>query len=127
MIQTYFNQIKAAVDQYAATRFVLDANVKFETRPGDQGYLAGSITFVDGSALYFSEFLDAVQDTIDKLMYTYHYQDAGNQLVFRYDNARHRPPLSSPEHKHTPTQTTEAPAPTMEDVLGEIAVANGWM
>ena len=37
MIQVYFNQIKALVDQYAATRFVLDANISFEMRPGGVG------------------------------------------------------------------------------------------
>ena len=37
MIQAYFNQVKAIVDQYAATRFVLDANVSFEVRPGGVG------------------------------------------------------------------------------------------
>ncbi|HBY96400.1 MAG: DUF6516 family protein [Ardenticatenaceae bacterium] len=127
MIQAYFSQIKATVDQCATTRFVLDANVSFETRPGGQGYLTGSITFTDGSALHFSEFLDAAKGTADKLMYTYHYQDAGHQLIFRYDNARHRPPLSSLEHKHAPTQVVEAPAPRLEDVLDEIVVTNGWM
>jgi hypothetical protein len=29
VIQAYFNQVKAIVDQYAATRFVLDANMGF--------------------------------------------------------------------------------------------------
>ena len=86
MIQAYFNQIKVIVDQYAVTRFVLDANVSFETRPGEQGYLIDSMTFMDGSVLYFREFLDAVKETVDRLMYTYHYQDASNQLIFRYDN-----------------------------------------
>ena len=127
MIQAYFDQVKAIVDQYAATRFVLDANVSFEMRPGGQGHLAGAITFADGSALYFREFLDAVRDTVDKLMYTYHYQDTGNQLIFRHDNARHRPPLRPPEHKHTPGQVIEAPAPTLEDVLAEIVMAKGWV
>jgi hypothetical protein len=127
MIQAYFNQVKAIVDQYAATRLVLDANVGFEMRPGGQGYLTGSIIFADGSALYFREFLDVVKDTVDKLMYTYHYQDAGHQLIFRYDNARHRPPLRSLEHKHTPGQVIEVPAPTLEDVLAEIVVAKGWV
>jgi hypothetical protein len=37
VIQAYFNQVKAIVDQYAATRFVLDANVGFEMRPGGVG------------------------------------------------------------------------------------------
>lgn len=127
MIQAYFSQIKAIVDQYAATHFVLDANVSFEMRPGEQGYLTGSIIFADGSALYFREFLDAIKDTVDKLMYTYHYQDASNKLIFRYDNARHRPPLRSLEHKHTPRQVIEAPAPILEDVLAEIVTAKGWV
>ena len=127
MIQTYFAQVKAIVDQYAVTSFVLDTEVSFETRPGEQGYLSGSITFVDGSVLYFREYLDAFKGTVDKLMYTYHYQDASNQLVFRYDNARHRPPLRSLEHKHTPGQVVEAPAPALEDVLAEIVVARGWV
>jgi len=127
VIQAYFNQIKTLVDQYAATHFVLDASVSFETRPGEQGYLTGSLTFVDGSVLYFREFLDAVEETVDKLMYTYHYQDAGNQLIFRYDNARHRPPLRSLEHKHIPGQIVEASAPTLGDVLAEIAVTKGWV
>jgi len=127
VIQTYFAQVKAIVDQYAVTSFVLDTEVSFETRPGEQGYLSGSITFVDGSVLYFREYLDAFKGTVDKLMYTYHYQDASNQLVFRYDNARHRPPLRSLEHKHTPGQVVEAPAPALEDVLAEIVVARGWV
>jgi len=127
VIQTYFAQVKAIVDQYAVTSFVLDAEVSFETRPGEQGYLTGSITFVDGSVLYFREYLDAFRGTVDRLMYTYHYQDASNQLVFRYDNARHRPPLRSLEHKHTPGQVIEAPAPALEDVLAEIVVDRGWV
>jgi len=127
VIQAYFNQIKAIVDQYAVTRFVLDANVSFETRPGEQGYLTGSITFVDSSVLHFREFLDAVKETVDKLMYTYHYQDESNQLIFRYDNARHRPPLRSLEHKHISDQIVETPAPTLDDVLAEITVTKEWV
>ena len=127
MIQNYFDQIKASVDQYAATGFVLDANVSFETRPGEQGYLAGSVTFVDGSVLHFAEFLDAIGESVDKLMYTYHYQDASDQLIFRYDNARHRPMLRSLEYKHIPGQIVEMPAPTLDDVLAEIAMDKGWM
>jgi hypothetical protein len=127
VIQAYFDQIKAVVDQYAVTRFVLDANVSFETRPGEQGYLTGSITFVDGSVLHFREFLDAVKETVDKLMYTYHYQDESNQLIFRYDNARHRPPPRSLEHKHISDHIVETPAPTLDDVLTEIAVTKEWV
>jgi len=126
-IQAYLVQTRTSIDRYAATSFVIDAETSFEIRPGDQGYLGGSITFVDGTILYFREFLDATGEAVAKLMYTYHYQDAGNQLIFRYDNARHRPLLRSLEHKHTPGQVKETPAPTLDDVLAEITIAKGWV
>lgn len=59
-------------------------------------------------------------------MYRYHYQGPRNQLIFRYDNARHRPLLPVLEHKHVPEQVIEAAAPTLEDVLAEIATMKGW-
>jgi hypothetical protein len=127
VIQAYFDQVKALINKYAGTRFVLDAKVSFEMRPGEQGYLTGSLTFTDGSTLQFSEFLDSAAGGVAKLMYTYHYQDARKQLIFRYDNAYHRPPLRSLEHKHIPGQVTGSPAPTIEDVLAEIVMVKGWV
>ena len=126
MIQAYFSQLQAIVDQYAAANFVVETKVNVETRPGDQGYVTGTITFIDNSTLHFSEFLDQAGDVVDKLMYTYHYQNADNQLIFRYDNAFHKPSLSSPEHKHLPQQIIEANAPTLDDVLAEIVTTRGW-
>ena len=58
MIQTYFTQIKRIIDQYAATSFVLEAQMYFDMRPGDQGYLTGTLIFADDSKLHFSEYLD---------------------------------------------------------------------
>lgn len=99
----------------------------YQTRPGEQGYVAGSFTFVDGSVLHFKEFLDADRGVVDKLAYSYHYQDGGHQLRFRYDNARHRPPLRTLEHKHIGGRVVEASAPALDDVLVEIARIKGWL
>lgn len=128
-IQSYSNQIKMVVDQYAATTFVLETVVNFEIRSGEQGYLTGKLAFIDGSTLHFSEYLDQSGDRVEKLMYTYHYQDEQHQLIFRYDNARHRPPLraASLEHKHISNQVVQAPAPTLEEVLAEIVTSKGWI
>ena len=127
MIQTYFTQIKRIIDQYAATSFVLEAQMHFELRPGDQGYLTGTLLFVDDSKLHFSEYVDQTGEVVDKLMYTYHYQDMDNQLIFRYDNALHKPALPAVMHKHLPTQIITAPAPTLEAVLAKIATTRGWV
>ena len=120
MIQHYFEQVRACVDLYAATDFVLSASVNCEVRPGAQGYLNGAVIFVDGSVLHFTEFLDEVRGQVEKVMYTCHDQDSNQQLVFRYDNARHRPSLPLREHKRMPEQAVAAPAPLLAEVLAEI-------
>ena len=53
--------------------------------------------------------------------------NTGNQLIFRYDNALHKPALPSVAHKHLPTQIIAAPAPTLDEVLAEIATTRGWV
>ena len=53
-----------------------------DMRPGDQGYLTGALVFADDSKLHFSEYLEQTGEVVDKLMYTCHYQDTGNELDF---------------------------------------------
>lgn len=128
MIQSYFAQIKAVIDQYTAANFVLDSSLSFETRPGDQGYLHGVVVFVDKSRFFFREYLDVSDAKIDKLAYSFHYQDAASQLLFRYDNALHKPALSFVEHKHISNAAIiPAEAPALADVLAEIAGRQGWI
>lgn len=126
MIQAYFNRIKSLIDRYASTLFVVESTLNFETRPGEQGYVTGELLYVDGSRLHFREFLDGAEGAVEKLMYTYHYQNAKNALIFRYDNARHRPLLSSLEHKHNIDGIRLEPAPALEDVLSEVVEYQEW-
>ena len=90
MIQSYFDELKRVVDDHARVPFVLDVQIAFEQRPGEQGFVVGSVLFQDHSALHFREYVDSTAGEVSKLMYTYHYHDADQQLIFRYDNARHR-------------------------------------
>lgn len=126
MLNEYLAQIRSLLDSYARPAFVLDVSINSEVRPGDQAYLNGVITFADGSELHYAEFLDAASQTVEKLMYRYHYQDRTGQLVFRYDNARHQPPMLSSNHKHLPEQVVASAIPTLEDVLAEITAVMGW-
>lgn len=126
-IREYFDEIKEVIDQYSATRFVLDAIVEFDIRPGEQGYLKGAIYFADNSVLHFKEFIDTIEEIVDKLMYVYHYQYLESQLIFRYDNARHKPELAFIEHQHLPQQIIEFSAPSLSDVLEEIFTSKGWI
>ncbi len=126
LLQTYFNRIKAEVHRYAATRFVLDSKINFDLRAGEQGYLSGTIQFSNGSELHFKEYVDVLNQKVDKLTYSYHFQDVGNRLIFRYDNAAHKPRLPFVDHKHLHNQIIASPAPQLDEVLAEIFVLNGW-
>ena len=126
MIRAYFDQLKHVIDSYAAASFVLDAQVSFELRPGDQGFLLGSVLFLDQSLLHFREYLDVAGDQLNRLSYSYHYQDSDKRLVFRYDNALHRPALPMLEHKHTGDTIVASPAPGLEAVLSEIVGMRRW-
>lgn len=82
--------------------------------------------FRDQSTLFFREYLDSSAGQVSKLMYSYHWQDANEQLVFRYDNARHRPPLAILEHKHTVNGIVASHEPTLETVLAEVVTTAEW-
>ncbi len=126
-IEEYFAQIKTVVDNYAAASFVISANVSFDTRPGDQGFLAGKVQFVDSSELHFREYLDVVDGVVEKVMYSYHYQDAHDVMIFRYDNAAHRPTLATLGHKHDSAAVKPTETPNLEQVLAELVQLQHWI
>ncbi|MCP4347910.1 MAG: hypothetical protein GY795_20600 [Desulfobacterales bacterium] len=58
-------------------------------------------------------------------MYTYHYADSVDRLIFRYDNTGHHRKLGLPtwpHHKHEGSETnvTASEAPELDKVLQEI-------
>ena len=94
-------------------------SLQLDQRSSVRGFIDGALHFYEGSHLIFREFLDTTHDN-PRLMYAYHYQDAAQELIFRYDNAAHRPALSQPTHKHTPDGIETASPPTLAEVLDEI-------
>ena len=53
---------------------------------GREGIIEGRLRFWDGSLLEFIEILTENGLILIKIDYAYHYQDADEHLVFRYDN-----------------------------------------
>lgn len=66
------------------------------------GYLRGHLTLRDGSQVEFSEYVQfAANEQIQVITYSYHWSDAGGNLIRRWDNAPHFPHLSGfPHHVH---------------------------
>ncbi len=80
------------------------------------GFIQGSIVFVDGSRLEFSE-----QLPIKRQKFRIHYMDAQHRLIVRWDSAPHHKGLATfPFHKHTPAGLAEHRAITLLEALDEV-------
>ncbi|PSF29450.1 hypothetical protein C7H19_24335 [Aphanothece hegewaldii CCALA 016] len=71
--------------------------------------------------LAISEILVVVNNQVTYIDYRYHFQDAQNNLIFRYDSTPHFPNLSSfPHHKHLFDDVIACEKPHLADVLQEV-------
>jgi hypothetical protein len=118
----YARRIEDVLDVTVAIGEATLVSIQIDHRSALRGFIAGLLQFNDSSELRFREFVDTSLAE-PRLMYAYHYQDANNALIFRYDNAAHRPPLPQAEHKHTPIGMEVSPAPTLAQVVDEILKA----
>ena len=120
-IKDYLNEI---LDTIASSPYIDSQNLSFEERAPNAVYINGMCVFINGSRLYFKEFIIFKSESINFLKYGYNYVDKDNILIFRYDNALdpHVKKLSTyPEHKHQPDRLLPAKRPALEGVLREIA------
>jgi hypothetical protein len=89
------------------------------------GHLRAHLELADGSQLEFSEYVQrSPADEIAVITYSYHWADADNQLIKRWDNTPHFPDLPGfPDYMHdgvTGQVTTGQPMSILA-VLDEIA------
>jgi hypothetical protein len=73
--------------------------------------------------LEINEAIIVENGALKTLGYRYHFQRAGNELVFRYDNTPHFPDLPSfPHHKHLRDAVVASSKPDLLDVLQEAKI-----
>lgn len=100
--------------------FVISPQVGIEKRADTVGFIRGVVEFSDGSQLHYRELVD-MRQPMRLVMYAYHYQDARNNLVFRYDNTAHHMQVQTfPHHKHSGKIILSSQPPSLETVLAEI-------
>jgi len=112
-----FHHVVERIDNYG---FAESIDITEERRAAKQAIIKSKITFVDGSVLHIKEYIDA-KYTIQKVHYAYQYQGRDGKLIFRYDNARHRPDLGFSSHKHfSDGSIKESSIPNISDVVDEV-------
>jgi hypothetical protein len=118
----YARELNGIVNALVETGQATLVSLQIDQRSPLRGMISGLLRFEDNSELHVREFVDTTL-TEPRLMYVYHYQDANAILMFRYDNATHRPKLERAEHKHTKVGVSESLAPTLSQVIDEILKA----
>jgi hypothetical protein len=92
--------LQSLLNIIANSRIVRASDIHLDRRTSHIGLIRGDLFFADGSRLHFRELVNA-QEGVQRLMYSYHYQEEGGSLQFRYDDTPHHPELSSfPHHRH---------------------------
>jgi len=115
----YLSVLTARVEEYSRTGLIVSSEIKADFRTEKIGIINGVIEFVDESKLFLTEYVD-LRYKLDKLTYAYHYQDRNGHLIFRYDNASHKPRHPYKDHKHTRSEVISCHIPEVGEVLEEI-------
>ncbi len=119
LLNTYQNNIVSIIQEYVDNGYILSFTFSVDARSNHIGFIQGNLEFVQGSRLFFREYVD-LQEAIEKLSYSFHYQDQDNNLIFRYDNAQHKPDLGYVEHKHIKDKIISSEIPDIDQVILEI-------
>ena len=120
--------LDAMKERFATDPIVTRFRVIRERSTLMDGYPRARLALADDSQLEFSEYMQhSSAGEITVITYSYHWVDANNQLITRWDNTPHFPDLPGfPDHRHdgaTGEVTTSQPM-SIFTVLDEIAGKN---
>jgi hypothetical protein len=120
LLTEYLQNFTDAINEYSKTGYIITSEVKIDARTEKIGIIKASLVFLDDSKLLVTEYID-LRYRLEKLTYSFHYQDKDGRLVFRYDNAVHKPVLGFKNHKHCKGGVIiQSDAPELRDILEEI-------
>jgi hypothetical protein len=114
----YYSRIEGVIkDCPIITHFSID----FDEIDEYIGYLKGRLELIDGSFLYFIEFIEIQNNTAIRLKYKYQWQSDNGNLITRWDNVPHHPDVDTfPDHKHDDRGVHESRNMDLETVTNEI-------
>lgn len=118
-IREHCNRIRDALNQFEV--YGLSESIVFrqEIRSGKQLVIHAEAKLINGSVLVIREYVSA-KYKLERLRYAYQYHSRDGALIFRYDNAAHRPPLGFKDHKHLAGgNIIVARPPDIEDLVEE--------
>lgn len=114
-LRDYYSKIESLLSEFS---LITHFSVDFEEITDFIGYIKGKIELMDGSVLYFFEFVE-IQNNVPVLVkYKYQWQSPEGNLLKRWDNAPHHREINTfPDHVHDPAGVSPSPAMNLESIL----------
>ncbi len=120
LLNEYLNRFRKGIQKLENYGYADSVGIREEIHANKQAILNVKVVLINQSVLHIKEYLDA-KYRINRVSYAYQYQDRTGRLIFRYDNAAHRPVLGFNEHKHTSDAATYGAAlPDIFDFVDEV-------
>lgn len=115
MIREYFDDVNELL---ANCPLAVSFQFDFTVIDIDRGYWKSEVIFRDGYELHPFEYVITKHNELLIEDYRYHFQDPGDKVIFRFDNAPHHPEVEShPHHLHQPDGIFPSTKPQLEEVL----------
>jgi len=119
-LRDYIKRFRHGIERVENYGYTESVEIREEIRPHKQVVINAGIVFIDGSVLHIREYTEA-KYKLKRISYAYQYQNKNGDLIFRYDNAPHKPALGFKEHKHTNDGAiAECDLPEISDIMDEI-------
>jgi hypothetical protein len=119
-LREYLERVKSSLQTFEDYGLSEHIDFSAEIRPGSQAVVKATVQLIDTSELYIREYL-LEKGAVQRLSYAYQYQIPDGTLIFRYDNAAHRPPLDFDNHKHDANgRIVPAEPPNIEALVQEV-------
>jgi hypothetical protein len=96
----YYSKIESLITQFS---LIINFSIEFEEITEDIGYIKGKLELMNGSVLYFFEFVEIQKNVPILVKYKYQWQSSEGNLLKRWDNAPHHREINTfPHHVHDP-------------------------
>ena len=119
-LHKYCEKIRNALEKVDNYGLSESTDFQEEIRAGKQVIINAEVRLINGSVLVIREYIDA-KYKLERLRYAYQYHNEEGILIFRYDNAAHKPSLDFKEHKHlSGGKIIYASPPDIFDLIDEV-------
>jgi hypothetical protein len=96
-------------------------SIDFDEITDTIGYIKGKLELINGSELFFFEFIEIQNNVPVLIKYKYQWQSSEGSLLYRWDNAPHHREINTfPDHVHYPKGVFPSPAMNMELILDKL-------